>query len=1563
MPEATIDVAGFAGLRRGIDAAESRVRATELRIAAARDERERLARAGAPADRLAAAEARVADLLTEHGTRLDERDARIGDLADLARDTVGRRDPAQFVATLGGGTPIALLPVRLETRYFADGTELRIRIYPDQVHLDAHEPELTDAEVAAGERYWRARWQADAAARRAAWQEIAGTLEPRRARWVVEQATPANLPDEPTPGARPDFPGPPRKGGPWTRAVQARALPDRWLAIGYRDGAELFRRWSGPVPDALATTPTPDPAVDPDEEVPIAPGELPGDDPMRWAVGYDAALAAGMAITVTDAQLPAGRSLAAGLDRLVVIGVDWTLAPGDAAKRLAALLDGHRVSDGLGFAAHGTPTNNTGATRSGVSTARSALIDELDPDAVLAAPPDDAAGRRLAAALGLPADVFDPVPRSGLLEARTASRLAEVLWAATLGHYLDDLLAPLVDGDTAGLTRDHVTRWLHPGGPYATLRVGRQPYGVLPVVAPGRYVPERPDGFEHRLATLLGQLRPVWTEAVNRVPRVGRSSDVDTDLLDLLQRNPLAMVARFRQVFGPASVADTSGFADHAEAQAWLWGLWRRYLGWPTAPELALYTTDPKDHPLPVPWVQAGPPGQGPSAPNYLAELAAVARAPGGRDRLAAMTDADTLLQALVAHAAAEELDRAFADVVLEHLGRQPQIALSAKALRTQELYGVIAAPSGPVPTERLERRSVGVSTPRQMAHLVIPDVTGALTVDGFVTDLVVSQPERPEVRTLATFLAALDELAGRPAAEIDRAFRGFLDATSHRLDAWATSLATRRLDAVRQDRPAGVHLGGYGWVEDLRPDRTPDSLGYVHAPSLPHAATAAILRSGHLSHRDAEHETLDIQLSSDRVQRALPVIEGAAAGQPLTALLGYRVERGLRESADRLTRYILPARRFTPLRPSGSPAGPGPQEAIAARDVVDGVALLERWRDDRGAVLAGLGVASADRAPVATVLDDVATTYDAVSDLLVAEAVHQTVLGNYERAGAALAAVDRQERPPDPEVVRTPRTGVVYTQKVLVAVGTGPARAPWRAARDARSDAAPALNAWAASLLPDPADIVFWGELTSPGGNGAAPVTTPRSATAADLGLSPLGLVLATASGAAGQPSELETRVAAALVAGVTLADDDRLELLDGRPAGAQPSAAVGVEVNLGAFRALLGWMRELLGNARPLVAEDLAPPGGDRQTGVHVAGLAVAGDTAVAALATAEAEIAAVAGDEAATAAALRRALGTAAALGVADAVPQAATGGSAAIRAALRAQLGPTGDELARRRSRVDGLGTLPAPVDGTLPTEAMVVGYHRDRLRAVFGDGFPVVPAVRLAGTAADVPGLAASLADAPALTAGDGLAPRLWLDRMATVRPGVDRLARVLQAAELLGAGGPGRTAEVPVAQLPHAPGQRWLALPFGPEGPAGAQLAIALHAAAGADPVRPIVGLVCDEWVETIPQEAETTGLTFHYDAPAARAPQAVLLAVPPQLAMGAWDLDTLVDTVLEAAELTRLRGVTPKDLRWVAGALPMVYLPQNFTGDRPSVDLGRLLGKYAAEIKHAEIVGKGWSL
>ncbi|HEX6050648.1 MAG TPA: hypothetical protein VFZ21_15320, partial [Gemmatimonadaceae bacterium] len=49
------------------------------------------------------------------------------------------RGPSELATELGpSALPLALLPVRLETRFF--GNELRVRVYPDKVHLDSHDP-------------------------------------------------------------------------------------------------------------------------------------------------------------------------------------------------------------------------------------------------------------------------------------------------------------------------------------------------------------------------------------------------------------------------------------------------------------------------------------------------------------------------------------------------------------------------------------------------------------------------------------------------------------------------------------------------------------------------------------------------------------------------------------------------------------------------------------------------------------------------------------------------------------------------------------------------------------------------------------------------------------------------------------------------------------------------------------------------------------------------------------------------------------------------------------------------------------------------------------------------------------------------------------------------------------------------------------------------------------------------------------------------------------------------------------------------------------------------------
>ena len=146
-------------------------------------------------------------------------------------------EPDVLVAGLDGGLPVALLPVRLEARYFDDGRELRVRIYPDQIHVDAHERELTAAERDAGEAYWRSRLAGGSDA----WPALCGAVRGApRAAWVAHALTPTNLGQ---PGD-PAFPSVDERPTVWSRPAVAKALPQQWVLVGTRAGTELFRVWT-----------------------------------------------------------------------------------------------------------------------------------------------------------------------------------------------------------------------------------------------------------------------------------------------------------------------------------------------------------------------------------------------------------------------------------------------------------------------------------------------------------------------------------------------------------------------------------------------------------------------------------------------------------------------------------------------------------------------------------------------------------------------------------------------------------------------------------------------------------------------------------------------------------------------------------------------------------------------------------------------------------------------------------------------------------------------------------------------------------------------------------------------------------------------------------------------------------------------------------------------------------------------------------------------------------------------------------------------------------------------
>src|SRR5207302_1573415 len=92
---------------------------------------------------------------------------------------------------------------------------------------------------------------------------------------------------------------------------------------------------------------------------------------------------------------------------------------------------------------------------------------------------------------------------------------------------------------------------------------------------------------------------------------------------------------------------------------------------------------------------------------------------------------------------------------------------------------------------------------------------------------------------------------------------------------------------------------------------------GHLHGPSLNHAVTAAVLRSGYLAHATTSMpDAFAVDLSSRRVRPALEIIDGMRNGQSLGALLGYRFERGLhdRHAVAEVDAFVLALRQAFPL-------------------------------------------------------------------------------------------------------------------------------------------------------------------------------------------------------------------------------------------------------------------------------------------------------------------------------------------------------------------------------------------------------------------------------------------------------------------------------------------------------------------------------------------------------------------------------------------------------------------------------------------------------------------------
>lgn len=1449
--------------------------------------------------------------------------------------------PEREVARLSARLPLVLLPIRIETRFTPD--TLLLRVYPDEILADSFEPELTDDEIADGLTFWDAAWPGETE-ERLAWKAIAGKIGPARAAWVTQVMTPANLAARPA--GTPTCPTPARRESSWTRPVEARLLPDRWHVL--LETASGDRIISGsPIHEPLALTFSPDPG-DPTDPLGEDGLELSAD--VRWTVDFDQAVKVGMGIRIPIS--PAEHDL--GFTRVIVFGVKSSLAPDVSATGLGELLEHHRYGRGFALVPQGTPTNNTSAAATPFPPRDS---DGQRSFAVQRTGLPVVAGRdgpRLMSALGVAAEAAIHLDGADGREAERAGAMARALWPVTWGYFLAELMVPVFDDPSIQAARRFFVNHVRGRGPLPAFRIGNTPYGVLPVSSLQNWESaERGDAVDRSLPPALRTLRAFWLSRTGQVPRVGRTGDPDVDLMEMLGMDASAREVRVRPVIGEDATWNLFGI--------WGWGdVWTAWLdagqalannlftliGHPEwRPRIARVNFDARAWPFRYNLVTEDPVSETEGlSPNYIdwirtASVPALVNqsVPAGWDRPV------SLLYRLLRHGGLLEYQTAS-----NLIGLQFATILAGDGVERE----IVGLPDAAPRLNRMEQmlQPIEAVSGKAPLHAFLSDPANAAIIRSLL-------PDEPVVG----FRDALATLSGASTAELERLLGETLDTASHRLDAWITAFPSKRLEQMRTGLPAGCHLGAYGWVENLRarpagsahPVRLGDGRiaarqdgngGYVHAPSMMHAAAAAVLRNGYLSRTGADRKQYAVDLSSARVRAGRFVLDAVREGQPIGAVFGYQMERGLHDR--KLDKWIAPLRARYPLAAAKTgdpedfdPNNPDqPLDHIAARNVVDGLALRRAFQD--GTIpwgQFGLPAGAADRTGIEAELTRLDQTVDATSDLLLGEAVYQLVKGSPQVAAATLDAMAQGTvRPPDPEIATQPRRGTSLTHKVaLLLGGNGQPLPPGYPAATPRAQIEPRIDAWLGGLF-GPADDYECGVEFGP---EAAPTGFTR-VTLKKLGLRPIDLMLLARARAEAHPdatraeaSELDRRILEAAHAALALTVETEARITYGRiDAGFNPATDRTFTDLLELARAAA----ELLARGRPLGPEDLVAE--DRADDAKAADHGSADAITRATDARQKLDLAAqtlnqkVALAQAAPEGApfnltdLRNALRGLAEIGVMGAYPVTAFGHALEQRQQLLAQAGSVAAEAARRLAQsATTLSEAANPVH--VGDDRFLLGAAREVLDVVCGGDMPFAPLFE--------PPAAAELANALAHTATAAFIDPDPVQRQSAIREferGVTRVRPALdpwRRLEIL-AGALGREqVSRALAQLPYEAAARWVALPFDQEEerPKPGRTSILFYQADTPGVNLPWAGFLLDHWAEMIPSPTEQTGVAFHYDDPGSEAPQTVLVAVPPFPDAEQWELLWLVQTLKETMEMARIRAVDGELLGELSQLLPAICL------------------------------------
>jgi hypothetical protein len=1439
--------------------------------------------------------------------------------------------------------PILFFPIRIETRYHYSNEEgswfLRLRFFPDQILIDNFDPRLTKREISDARNYWKLISESVSAdleqVKISAWRELANKYGLPRSAYITKEVinyTPDLDWDPVNPTLKSDDQIQMREEGQYQSPFSGILPTHFWIYGKFKNDMfpPFLEMVTKDIPKYL-------PIMDPFQNA----------DPTsnNWLTDFNMALELGMAYEKKITQ----EQYQNGFEFIIAWGVREDQTPEETRQQIGNLFVSHRYSHGISLLRPGTPTNLTNEKskdrshtifspqthpQSDVDKFRALEFSSAEKDTSEVIPNSSPDGIVINRALGLKYLSYG-LENANNQDQKSASCMSVVLWPVVAGYFLKSFVhKPSLN--IANL-KEHFIRFVSAQGSIPPIRIGDMPYGILPVTISSEWEDKSIIENTNDIQSFFTRLKHYWTRFINDVPTVMMKSDQISptqNLLDILSMGPISHsyyvrgarsllylsafifdVLRIRKPNGEPAIT----FGDSSVRDVGLKNKERinRHLA-------SVFRLDPQNSPL-----------------YEILKMYEFCLSKGiGKMNFPLVTDYE-----------------------------DSDIWDTTGSNYLEKMYNDLK-PNG----ERnfLKTTKEQIAIPGVAPSLSDPLLLRLLRYSASLLGKTGSDEE------IDRFDKSLEHLRREKPSTLERLLLQTLDLTSYRLDAWLSSFANQRLDVLRENTN-GLNVGAYGWVENLMPkefengESTKNSVregGYIQAPSYSHAAAAAVLRNGYLTHSDEaeKKDLLKINLSSERTKIALEIISGIQK-MPLSELMGYRFERRLHDASidyliDEFRKYFpLNEDDFMELLEDGD-AGPA-RERIEPRNLASGLAIYKNWKrltdslpsldiesirsfmendlQDGGWKPFYLEVktkyASGEEGKIKELigllrphLNYLLDQIDSLSDLCLAESVYQAINGNYLRSGAVMDGMSGDGQIPDPEIAKIPMSGPRQTQRVALVIPVEPLEnltlrdvhedIPWE---NPRQLAEPQLGKLLESYI---GEVSLWIDVKDESNN----IISTQKVELTDLGLRALDLVYIS-------HSELEIRLKYYGMTRGYAKFDIRYEA-NGPSENLETKSYADLEL-------LIKVLRELIAQLKPLDYSGIFSSQGAIQGDVSLGTIKEIFqryfDLLVFSVKVIE-ELETVLSDNSGTDISIenkRGALLRAGLFGIEFAIALSSDGKPLASDDELNNRITRTINEL---RSRLSQYETIPAKLsewksryqnEGELAFLESLANelsgqpqtqtkYRKtldiliERISIMLGNkSFLIIPPF---DNSADLP---------TTFSSSSTLNKKVlkWMEKAAYVRPKLKMLDDVITYNQVLELANFSFYCD----EGKFMKGSDSLSNNNLQSDPISTVLVASSRFGYQEEPSsfphsKKLAVILIDEWTEKIISKNQDTCIAFHYDGPSAEAPQALLLAVAPN-DLQPWNPDTIYQVINETRLMAKIRAIDYRSLKELRQFLPLLVL------------------------------------